>query len=146
VGTEGDYLGRWQQGEFLPLGVTTTTPAGAPADPQAEPVATVYQDGLTLTRIRQVTLAAHDRGGATGAFRTPLFLGTEFSAPGRYLVVIRWVTEEGVPRCRTGAFTLLAGGSADGAVVGMVFVSRPDANHLVMQTDSGRMKRGRNPR
>jgi len=144
--TQGDYLGRWQQGEILPLAVTTTTPAGAAEDPQAEPVATIYRDGASLARVRQVTLAAQDRGAVSGAFRLPLFLGAEFSDAGRYLVVIRWVTGAGVPRCRTGAFYLLPGGSADGAVIGMVFVSRPDANHLVMQTDSGRLLRGRNPR
>ncbi len=140
------YLGRHQQGEFLPLAVTATVPAGAAADPLAEPVATVYRDGATLTRVRQVTLAAHDRGAAAGEFRASLFLGAEFSTPGRYLVVIRWVTAGGVARCRTGSFYVLPGGSADGAVIGLAFVSRPDANHLVMQTDSGRMLRGRNPR
>jgi hypothetical protein len=144
--TKGDYLGRWQQGEILPLSVTTTTAAGAAEDPQAEPVATVYRDGASLTRVVQATLAAHDRGAAVGRFRLPFFLGAEFSTAGRYLVVIRWVTDGGVPRVRTGTFYLLPGGSADGAVIGMAFVSRPDANHLVMQTDSGRILRGRNPR
>lgn len=144
--TEGDYLGRWQQGEIFPLAVTTTTPAGAAADPQAEPVATVYRDGATLTRVKQVTLAAHDRGAAAGEFRLSLLLGAEFSTAGRYLVVIRWVTAGGVARVRTGTFYLLPGGSADGSVIGLVFVTRPDASHLVMQTDSGRMLRGRNPR
>ena len=144
--TEGDYLGRWQQGEILPLAVTTTTPAGAAADPAAEPVATIYRDGASLTRVKQVTLAAHDRGARAGEFRLPLALGAEFGTAGRYLVVIRWVTDDGVPRVRTGNFYLLPGGSADGAVVSMAFVTRPDASHLVYQTDAGRMVRGRNPR
>lgn len=144
--TSGQYLGRHQQGEFLPLAVVTTTPAGAAEDPRAEPVATFYRDGGSLTLVRQVTLFAHDRGAVVGAFRASLFLGAEFSTAGRYLVVIRWTTADGVARCTTATFYLLPGGSADGAVIGMVFVSRPDANNLVMQTDSGRMLRGRNPR
>ena len=141
-----EYLGRWQPGEFLPLQVVTTKPGRVAQDPTREPVATIYRDGSSLTLVRQVTLAAHDRGAAVGAFRLPLFLGAEFSVSGRYLVVIRWTTVAGVARCRAGTFYLLPGGSADGAVIGMAFVSRPDANHLVMQTDSGRMLRGRNPR
>lgn len=144
--TRGVYLGRWQQGEFLPLSVVTTKPGREPEDPQAEPVATIYLDGTSLTRVRQVTMHAHDRGAADGAFRLSLFLGAEFSVGGRYLVVIRWTTAAGVSRCQVGTFYLLPGGSADGAVIGMAFVARPDANHLVLQTDSGRLLRGRNPR
>lgn len=144
--TEGAYYGRWQRGEFLPLSVVTTDPAGAAEDPAAEPVATIYRDGASLTLVKQATLAAHDRGAAAGSFRLPLFLGAEFSTPGRYLVTVRWTTAGGVPRCSTGTFYLLPGGSADGAVVGLAFVARPDANHMVMQTDSGSIRRGRNPR
>lgn len=140
------YLGRYQQGEELPLAVRTTDAAGAPADPQAEPVATIYRDGAALTRVKQVALAAHDRGAVAGAFRLPLFLGAEFSTAGRYLAVIRWATAGGAARCRTDCFHVLPGGDADGAVVALTFVARPDANHLVMQTDSGRLVRGRNPR
>lgn len=140
------YLGRWQQGEFLPLAVTTTDPGRLPADPAAEPVATIYRDGTSLVLVRQAKLAAHDRGATVGAFRLPLFLGAEFSVSGRYLVVIRWTTAGGVARCQAGTFYLLPGGSADGAVIGLAFVARPDANHLVMQTDSGSMLIGRNPR
>lgn len=140
------YLGRWQQGEFLPLAVSTTKAGRVAEDPAAEPVATIYRDGTTLSLVRQVTLAAHDRGATSGAFRHPLFLGAEFSAAGRYLVVIRWTTAAGVARCQAGTFYLLPGGSADGAIIGMCFIARPDANHLVMQTDSGRMLKGRNPR
>lgn len=140
------YLGRWQQGEFLPLAVSTTKAGRVAEDPAAEPVATIYRDGTGLTRVRQVTLAAHDRGATRGAFRLPLFLGAEFSASGRYLVVIRWTTAAGVARCQAATFYLLPGGSADGAVIGLAFVARPDANHLVMQTDSGSMLIGRNPR
>lgn len=141
-----DYIGRWQQGEFLPLSVRTTKPGREPEDPAAEPVATIYRDGTSLTLVRQVTMHAHDRGAVTGAFRLSLFLGAEFSVSGRYLVVIRWTTAAGVARCQAATFYLLPGGSADGAVIGMAFVARPDAHHLVLQTDSGRMLRGRNPR
>lgn len=144
--TQGTYYGRHQRGEFLPFAVVTTNTARKAEDPAAEPVATFYRDGASLTLVKQVTLAAHDRGATVGSFRLPLFLGAEFSVPGRYLVVVRWTTVGGVPRCSTGTFYLLPGGSSDGAVIGLAFVSRPDANHVVMQTDSGSVRRGRNPR
>lgn len=140
------YYGRHQQGEFLPLSAVTTDTAGKAEDPAAEPVVTIYRDGATLTLVRQATLAAFDRGATVGSFRLPLFLGAEFSVPGRYLVTVRWTTAGGIARCSTGSFYLLPGGSADGAVIGLAFVARPDANHMVMQTDSGSVRRGRNPR
>lgn len=141
------YLGRFQQGEEVPLTLACRTAAGVPEDPADDPVVTVYRDDAgTLALVQTVELAACNRGAATGHFRRPLFLGITYSTTGRYLVIFRWATAGGVARSVTGSFTVLPGGDGDGHVIAQCFVARPDANHLIAQTDSGRVVRGRNPR
>lgn len=139
------YAGRYQQGEELPLALATCTAAGVPADPDDDPVVSVYRDASPPVLVETRKLAAADRGLGPGSFRLPLFLGPLYSAPGRHLLVFRYAVG-GAGRSVPGAFTLLPGGNADGAVIAQTFVARPDANHLIAECDSGRFIRGRNPR
>lgn len=140
------YLGRYQQGQEVPLVLQCQTQAGLPDDPAAAPAATVYRDGSPPARIETVTLAADLRGVVDGLFRLPLSLDHRYGTAGRYLVVFRWVDGNGYAHQIPGSFTVLPGGSADGSVVALRYVRRPDARYLIWQTDTGRLVRGRNPR
>lgn len=142
----GGYLGRFQQGDELPLTLQTTDASGVPEDPFDVPVATVYRDGATPSLVETVRLAADLRGVQAGLFRLPLFLGKLYGTAGRHLVVFRWVDADSVARQCVGCFTLLPGGSSDGNVIAMAYVQRPDARYLLWQTDAGLLLRGRNPR
>jgi hypothetical protein len=140
------YRGRFQQGEELPLTIQTVDGDGLPADPTTLPVAKVYLDGATPTLLESFELAADLRGVDVAMFRLPLFLGLLYDTAGRHLVTISYIDSEGEAKVEVSSFTLLPGGSPDGAVVAMKYVERPDSRYLLWQTDGGRMVRGRNPR
>lgn len=140
------YLGRYQQGQEIPLAVQCVDADGTPADPLTLPVAKLHLDGNPPALVEVVQLAADLRGVDVGVFRLPHFLGGLYGTAGRYLVTVSYVDAGGVGRVRTDSFTLLPGGSPDGAVISMKYVERPDSRYLIWQTDGGRMVRGRNPR
>lgn len=143
---EAQYLGRFQQGEELPLTLQCIDSTFVPADPLYEPVATIYRDGAPPTLIETRYLAADLRGVQDGLFRLPLFLGQVYSTAGRYLVIFRWQDAGFNAHSMVASFTLLPGGSPDGAVIALKYVERPDSRYLLFQTDGGRLVRGRNPR
>jgi hypothetical protein len=140
------YLGRYQQGQEIPLTLQCVDANDAPADPLTVPVAKLYLDGATPTLVEAVKLAPDLRGVEVGLFRVPHFLGGLYGATGRYLVTVSYVDANGVGRVSTRSFHLLPGGSPDGSVISMKYVQRPDSRFLIWQTDGGRMVRGRNPR
>ena len=144
--TDGFYLGRFQQGTEIAIVLQCTDASNEADDPLRPPVAQIYQDGADPVLIATVTVPADLRGVERGVFRVPLFLNDNYSAPGRYLVVLKWSDLDGVARGAAGAFHLLPGGGPDGTAIAMHFSSRPDATYLLMQCDSGRLIRKANPR
>lgn len=140
------YLGRFQQGDELPLVVQTTTQAGAPFIPLYNPVAKIYRDGETPTLVETVALPADQQGVDTAVFRTGHQLTTLYGTAGRYLVLFCWAITGGTTLTAAASFTLLPGGSPDGSVVGLFFLRRPNAAYLIRQTDAGLLIRGKNPR
>ena len=138
------YLGRYQQGEELPLVVQCDTAGAAASWPLVAPVVSVFNPAGTLVLTR--VLAADLQGVTVGLFRLPQFLGADFSTAGTYRLAVRYKDAGSNPRTLCGTFRLMAGGHADGAVVSLRPVRRPNANYLVYQTDGGRLARGRNPR
>ena len=42
-------------------------------------------------------------------------------------------------------FEIIPGGNEEGQVLGMAFYHRPEADHVVYQTESGKIFKGRNP-
>lgn len=140
------FLGRFQQGQELPLHLQCVNATGGAGDPTDLPRASVYRDGASPAFVETVELAADLRGVVAGYFRRGLFLDNLYSTAGRYLVVFKWTDSNTVAHCRVASFMLLPGGSADGAVISLKHVERPDASYLLYQTDAGRLIRGRNPR
>ncbi len=141
-----EFLGRYQQGQEIPLSLQCVNAAGGADDPQELPRVSVYRDGSGPAFVQTVEMAADLRGVATGFFRRGLYLDNLYGTAGRHLAVFKWQDSDGVAHCRTATFMLLPGGSADGAVIAAKYVERPDASYLLYQTDAGRLIRGRNPR
>lgn len=139
------YFGRFQQGTEVPLTLQTDSADGVTEDPASIPHVTIYLDDGTPGIVETLPIPADLRGVEDGVFRRPLFLNTLYGE-GRYLVVMKWLDSGGVARTQLGSFTVLPGGDADGAVIAMYQLVRPDATYLMRQCDSGRLIRGRNPR
>lgn len=140
------FLGRYQQGQELPVTLQCVNAATGPSDPTELPRLEIYRDGATPTLIETVQLAADLRGVAVGVFRRGVYLGERYGTAGRYLLVAKYTDTDGTAHCEHGSFMLLPGGSDDGAVIAAKYVERPDASYLLYQTDAGRLIRGRNPR
>jgi hypothetical protein len=104
---QGSYLGRYQQGQRVPLGLRTVSPGSVPALPDAAPVADIYSDsGL----VASVALPLVDR--AARAFILPFALGRPM-AWGRYRVAYRY-SVGGVPALVCDTFEVVAGGTPTG--------------------------------
>lgn len=143
---ENGYIGRFQQGQELTLVLQCTTVAGAPNAPVLHPRVKIYRDASPPVLIETVVLAADQQGVSTVLFRLSHQLTGLYGTAGRYLLVFSWQDSNGAGRSRLGSFTLLPGGSPDGAVIAMFHVRRPNAGYLIRQTDSGLLIRGKNPR
>lgn len=140
------YFGRPQQGVEIPIVLQCTDVNDTPDNPQSIPWVQVYRDGATPSLIISKPIPADMRRVEDGLFRLSLFLDTLYSTEGRYLVLMKWIDSDGIPHVESGSFHLLPGGAADGAVISMYSLIRQDATYLLMQCDSGRLVRKRNPR
>ena len=139
------HFGRQQRGTELVIVLQSFNATESTADPDYIPTVTIYKDGSSRTLIQTVKIAADQRGVVGGFFRLPIFLGELYTSTGRYLVAMRWCTG-GIAHCVTGDFYMLPGGSADGTIISMSPIERPDARYVIWQTDGGLIVRGRNPR
>lgn len=142
--TDG-FIGRFQQGQEVPFVLQCTSAVGVPDDPLYPPAVTIYQDANPPVVVETRLMAAAERGVVAGLFRYPRFLVTGYAA-GRYLAIFRWTDSGGVSRMKVASFTINPGGSADGAVVALHHVGKPEAGYLIWQTDAGYIVRGKNPR
>src|SRR5207302_2813355 len=79
----GSYLGRFQVGQEVPLGLDTLSRKGSLVVPNDVPTARVYRDGVLVRTFRQPREAGSEDGTR---FYEPFILGREDS-PGRYCVV-----------------------------------------------------------
>ncbi len=77
-------------------------------------------------------------------FGQRLLLTAEF-APGRYEIYYRYRAST-YSNVVTDVFEIAAGGDTAGSVVSMVGYKRPHATYVVHQLDSGRIRKGKNPR
>ena len=133
--------GRRQVGEEIPLTVLTVNAAGTPSFPAAAPHLDIYSS--TAKVVEGQLLPVMDRTGVTGLFGHRMRLGGEFS-PGRYSVVYRWKVGDYYGQS-TDTFEVVAGGHGDGTVIAAHWYERPHADFLVLQLDSGKLVRGKNP-
>ncbi len=135
------YLGRQMLGGRILLGVRCQGPTGVPLVPDQAPVALVYSSSGLVASLR---LPIRDRQDLDGWFQTSLLLDSRFST-GLYRVVYQY-TISGVAGGDTDTFEVVPGGQADGAGLALVYYSRPASDFCLLQSDSGRLIRKRNPR
>lgn len=135
------YRGRYSLGQEIPLGVLTVNADGTPTLPTTAPHMDIFSSSAKVLEGKLIPII--DRGGQTGYFQYPLFLGPLFAA-GRYSVIYRYLVGSYLGQVED-VFEVLAGDD-EGAVIAMYWYERPHAAFVVQQLDSGLLVRGRNPR
>ena len=137
------YLGRCQIGKHLNLFVQTLD-AGEPAMPDSTPWLKVFRSDNSIVLATGVPVI--DKKVDVGLFRASIFLGSplEFTE-GQHALTFSYAMG-GTARIVTGLFDVIPGGDPDGCILNTYYLHRPNADHIVWQTESGRLKRGRNPR
>ncbi len=135
------YLGRKQLGTTLDLYLQCTDADGVKAMPTYVPWLKVW---LASTLILSAEMPLVDKSAQVGLFRYPLFLGDAYSVGyGTVAMHYRVSTKYGI---EARSFEIVPGGDAAGQVLGMCFYPRPQADFVVYQTESGEIRKGRNPR
>lgn len=122
------------------MSVSPVNPSLTPTAPDAAPVAKIYSSGGSL----QETVKLPVLDITDNIFGKQHLLGSGYSA-GRYLVIYQWVLSS-VTYQSSAMFDVVAGGDADGQVVGMKTFLLPTGRHVIYQTESGKLVSGRNPR
>lgn len=134
------YLGRYFQGQVLPVTVQCTTSDGTPAVPDNPPYIDFRSDS---GQVLQVQMPVIDRYTVTGLFSYPLRLNASFPA-GRYSATV-FYRASGYHGLEVHPFEVVAGGDADGAIVAQAFWQRPEATYLIQQTEADNILLKRNP-
>jgi hypothetical protein len=138
------YLGRYQEGQEVPLWVMVVDARGRPLDPTTvPPTATIYDLGTGL-RAGAVALPKLRGSRVSAVYEGRLRLGDDYP-PGRYGALVR---------ASTGAFTgqtllifeVMAGGDARGPVPAAYAAETPVGWRFLAQVGSGALIEGRRPR
>ena len=148
-------LGRFQQGDWLPIPVVTDNTSGSPAFPTDNAAAVVhpYLWIIDPTQTHQLLVLAEQPLAAISRFDSNLTgrhllyqrIGPELPV-GLYYVYLQWQAASATyNRRQVHTFQVVAGGDTKGAYTSLVFYERPHANFLVGQTDGGLLEARRNP-
>ncbi len=136
------FLGRFQQGQSLPLILVCENSTGVPTDPTACPDADILN--ASGTRVSSQALPILDPAASVGLFAGSVYLGSLYPA-GLYSVAYRWDIS-GTRSERLDTFEIVAGGDASGQVLAITNYERPQANFLVQQRQNSTFYKGKNPR
>lgn len=138
-----EYLGRWQQGEEVPLWVLCVDASGIPTDPDAAPTADIFgPSGVVAHR----QLPVQEPAATVGFFQGFVFLSELYPA-GRYTVELRWTTGSGAFFGASSAILeVVPGGDPSGQILAMSYYHQPQADYYVQERSSGRIYKGQNPR
>lgn len=149
------YLGRYQQGDQLPLKCLCVNAAGVPTMPDNVPSFKFFTPaGALYTGFgTNGLLPPMDRYGTTALFGVAFPVGAAFATTGGWRVVYTWSigTFTGLSE---DTFEIVPGGNPSGNVISMYYYQRPQADFIVIQTDGdaqvlvgeGEIRAGRNPR
>ena len=139
------FLGRYQLGEVVPIAVLCRNRAQAKVRPDAAPLVCIYRLGSSATLACALYASITDRAAAVSLFRLALWLdATRFPLAGHYLAVITY-TSEGADQAEERHFEIVANGDELGVVTGLHAWDRPEADYLLMMTEGGSLRQGRNP-
>jgi hypothetical protein len=132
------YLGRYQLGQEVKIGLPTVDGSGNPVQPDSAPTAVItHPDAIVDPAVK----LAMD-GGPT-AFALGIDLGYA-TILGTYTVSYSY--QAGVFAGSGGdTFDVIAGGDPGGRIISMTAYDRPEASYVVAQISSGRIVQGRNP-
>lgn len=120
------WLGRFILGQFVPV------PVWCEAIPSAAPIVSIYN--ASAVKVFASKMPPADFYGVDGYFVLPVRLSSSF-AVGDYSATINY-TASATARLQVVRFTIVEGGSADGAVVSGTYYRRPHADFLVTRLDS----------
>ena len=136
-------LGRFQLGDWLPLCVQTHGSTYAPTLPDNCPTAKIFDESGSL--IETLNMPINDRYGPTTAlFMRRRLLDSSYAA-GKYMIFYLWiVSSTGYPECQQ--FEVVAGGSADGNVIGNYWNETPAAGYVITALHGGKLLTNRGPR
>lgn len=134
------WLGRFQQGDWLPLRIDCRDGGPRSGLPVRPPRALIYRAG---TFVASVELPAQDRYADPGNFGARILLDGDFAA-GNYLIQYHQNTN-GLHRMDTQSFQLVGGGNTAGEATTLQEWRRPEANYIVAQRNDGTIVQGRNP-
>lgn len=137
------YLGRFMQGQIIPLGVLVLDASKKPAVPDEAPHALVMLNDSVLGDFR---LAIENKFRVTGLFALPLHVDSRFPQ-GHYNCQITW----GIGGARRGelvTWDVIAGGDTTGQGISLYHYTPPTSgsNYLLLQTDAGNIYKKANPR
>lgn len=136
------HIGRFQLGRRVPLSVRAVDSSSTPALPTAVPTAKIVRlDTNTLVVTHSIPIK--ERYVITGLFQFDLLLTSAYSA-GDYGVTFDW-TISGTAYSKEQQFTVVVGGDAAGQIIGLSYLTRPNADHVVFACDGGTIQDGRNP-
>lgn len=149
-------LGRYQQGDWIPITVITDDASGNTSWPTDASGATVYPfvSILNPSLTHQSVVIAdqgmpalnRDDANLLGYHRIWQRLGPEFPV-GQYIVRVGWQSgSNSENRAVVHTFRVVAGGDDAGSYIAMTEYRVPHANHIVGFTDGGRLESRRNPR
>ena len=134
------FLGRFFQGQLVPIVVRTIDSNDAPAVPDNPPYIDLRSDS---TLIRQVQAPIVDRYVATGIFIYPLFLDSGFPA-GRYTAT-HFYAVGSYTGLDVDYFEVVSGGDPEGAIISEHYWQRPEATYLIQETEAESLLLRRNP-
>lgn len=137
-----EWLGRKQIGDKLGLVVSSKDPkSGASATPAALVRGYIYDSAGAI--VEAVPLHPKDRFGGQRDFTAALRLSASYT-PGYYQVYYAWAVSSTL-YTRVDTFEVVSGGDADGQVIALASVERPEADYVLYETESGALRAGRNP-
>ncbi|QDP52493.1 MAG: hypothetical protein Unbinned1606contig1000_52 [Prokaryotic dsDNA virus sp.] len=136
------YLGRFQNGDSVPLRVRCVDANLDAINPDIAPNYVVYSD--TFSDVATCAgVPPKDKDRLTGLFEDSLFLGSLDT--GFYTVRYSWMAE-GQEFATLDNFEIIGGGDASGAYTAMHFYGPPHADFIVGQLDSDTVDKRRNPK
>ncbi len=136
------FSGRHQLGNLLPLSVRCVDGNGTPTLPATAPMARIFDDDGLLVTTQKLPLT--DSPDTTALFSFPFTLGSEFTT-GLHTVLYDYAVS-GTHRSVEDHFQIVPGGDADGNGISMYYMRQPSRDFVLVQTDSGLLRRLRNPR
>ena len=140
------YLGRYQLGEVVPVVVQCRNRNQKPVRPDIAPLAAIYRlDSSGAVPVTSRYMSMREKSALTSFFQLDLFLNATLFVNGGQHVAIVTYTSEGADQVEEEFFEIVGGGNELGVVTGLHYWERPEARQLVMLTQLGTLRAGRNP-